>query len=196
MDIVSISVEHMKKRCYFISIVCGVSLYNWYNYSLFEPIVNDFFTPYYQNCLFVLFYLFWDTYKMILSQNCVTLFRQELVIHHVVSIISCLSLFNIASLVTNHILIMECISIMNYVWRNNPKLLRIYRTLCIFLIRTPLSFWLYFYYTPNILFPYFKLTQTYYHYLYLLAINNTFLVYIVYDMFILWQIYKPKKIKQ
>ena len=53
MDTVSkqIQIKHMKYRCCFISVMCGMSLYSWYNYSLFNPITNDFFTPYYQNCL-------------------------------------------------------------------------------------------------------------------------------------------------
>ncbi len=38
-----IQTEHMKKRCYFISAMCGMSLYSWYNYSLFDPINNSFF---------------------------------------------------------------------------------------------------------------------------------------------------------
>ena len=54
MDIQTV---HMKHRCGFIATICSLSLYNWYNYSLFGPIDNSFFTPYYQNCLFVLFYL-------------------------------------------------------------------------------------------------------------------------------------------
>ncbi len=59
---------HMKQRCYFIAAMCGMSLYSWYNYSLFEPINNSFMTPYYQNCLLMLFYLGWDTYHMTINR--------------------------------------------------------------------------------------------------------------------------------
>ncbi len=69
------STEHMKRRCYFISEMCGMSLYSWYNYSLFDPLNNSFFTPYYQNCLLMMFYLGWDTYHMI---NKHILFRTDL----------------------------------------------------------------------------------------------------------------------
>ncbi len=27
-----IQMEHMKHRCYFITAMCSMSLYNWYNY--------------------------------------------------------------------------------------------------------------------------------------------------------------------
>ena len=182
--------DHMKIRCYFISVMCGMSLYSWYNYSLFDPIINDYFTPYYNNCLFFLFYLFWDTYKMMVYP---TLFRKDLFIHHVVSSIVFLSYINNTTLQMSNILILECISLMNYIWKNNPKLLNAYRTLCIFLIRMPLSFWFWMYYNPNIIYPYLKQTRTHYHYLYLKTLGNIYIFFIVYDMFILWQIYKPKK---
>lgn len=57
-----IQTEHMKHRCYFISAMCGISLYGGYNYSLFDPINNSFFTLYYQNCLLMLFSLGYISY--------------------------------------------------------------------------------------------------------------------------------------
>lgn len=188
-----IQTEHMKQRCYFISAVCGMSLYNWYNYSLFNPINNSFFTPYYQNSLFVLFYLGWDTFHMIKKP---ILFRTDLIIHHILSSVSCISVINYNPLQTNNILIMECISLMNYTLRNNPKLLKLYRTLCIFCIRMPLSLWLFFYYNRIYFLPYIKLKRTYYEYIYLQKLTYMFIFYIVYDMFILWKIYKPIKNKK
>jgi hypothetical protein len=86
-----IQTEHMKYRCYFISVMCGMSLYNWYNYSLFDPIDNSFFTPYYQNCILMLFYLGWDTYHMIRTP---ILFRTDLMIHHCVTAIGGVSYIN------------------------------------------------------------------------------------------------------
>jgi hypothetical protein len=191
MDIQTI---HMKRRCYFISAMCGMSLYSWYNYSLFDPISNSFFTPYYQNCLLMLFYLGWDTYHMITKP---ILFRTELMIHHSFSTITYLSAINSGALQLSNILIMECISLMNYVWINNPNLLKIYRTLCILGVRTPLSLWFWLYYNPTIVKPYWFITKTYIHYLYLsVIIINVYLFIIGYDIFILWKIYKSTKLKR
>ena len=191
MDKVSKQNEHMKCRCFFISIMCGMSLYSWFNYSLFNPIVNNFFTPYYQNCLLMLFYLSWDTYYMILSYNRTILFRTDLIIHHIVSLIVYLSYINHASLQGSHILIMECISLMNYNLRNNSILLNNYRKFCIFFVRMPLSFWFWLYYNPTITYPYLKETIPYNHYLYLSRLGNIYLFFIGYDIFILWKLYNP-----
>jgi hypothetical protein len=182
-----IQMEHMKKRCYFISAMCGMSIYNWYNYSLFDPIDNSFMTPYYQNCLLMLFYLGWDTYHMTINP---ILFRTDLMIHHSVTMVVYLSYINNATLQTSNVLIMESISLMNYVWRNNPRLLKFYRIFCIFCIRMPLSFWMWLYYNQNFLYPYWKLTRTQYHYLYLKTLSNIYAFFILYDLFILWKLYK------
>jgi len=192
MDALTIRNEHMKRRCYFISAMCSASLYSWYNYSLFDPIVNSFFTLYYQNCLLMLFYLLWDTYHMTLSPNRALLYRTDLIIHHSVSGVVCSSLINNSALQFSNCLIMESISALNYSWRNNPRALNIYRTFCIFLIRMPISFWYLLYYNPNVVFPYLKETRSYHHYLYLRMIGYTTLFFICYDAHILWKIYKPK----
>jgi hypothetical protein len=184
--------EHMKHRCYFISAMCGMSLYNWYNYSLFDPINNSFFTPYYHNCLLMLFYLGWDTYHMITNP---ILYRTDLMIHHSVSLVVYLSYINNTTLQMSNFLIMECISLMNYIWRNSPQLLKLYRTLCIFCIRIPLSLYMWLYYSPNYNYPYWKIQRTYPHYLYLSTLDDVCLFFILYDMFILWKLYKPKNIK-
>ncbi len=75
----NIQVTHMKHRCQFIYTMCCVSLFGWYNHSLFDPINNLFLTPHYQNGLLFLFYLGWDTYHMIRTP---VLFRTDLMIHH------------------------------------------------------------------------------------------------------------------
>jgi hypothetical protein len=121
------------------------------------------------------------------------LFRTDLMIHHSITTIVYLIYINNATLQINHVLIMECISLMNYVWRNNPQLLKLYRTLCILCVRMPLSLWFLLYYNPSIIYPYWKLTRTYSHYLYLKTLSNIYLFFIVYDMFILWKLYKPVK---
>ena len=189
-----IQTEHMKQRCYFISAMCGMSLYSWYNYSLFYPINNSFFTPYYHNCLLMLFYLGWDTYHMITKP---ILFRTDLMIHHSVTTIVYLSYINQISLEASNVLIMECISLMNYVWRNNQQFLKLYRTLSILCVRIPLSLWLWLYYTPNIVIPYYKQLQlSHIHYSYLSILSNGWTMYIIYDMVILWKLYNPIKRKQ
>ena len=187
-----IQTEHMKKRCYFISAMCSMSLYSWYNYSLFDPFDNSFMTPYYQNGLLFLFYLGWDTYHMITNP---ILFRTDLMIHHTMSFIITTSSINNNTLQMSNYMILECISAMNYIWRNNPQFLKVYRTLCILCIRTPLTSWFYFYYNPSIIYPYWKLTRTYSHYLYLSTLGNIYLFFIIYDMFILWKLYKPPELK-
>ncbi len=192
MDALTIHNEHMKHRCYFISAMCSASLYSWYNYSLFDPIINSFFTAYYQNCILMIFYLCWDTYHMTLSPNSLLLYRTDLVIHHSVTLAIYLSYINNTALQMNNVLVMESISLMNYAWRNRPELLNIYRTACILLIRMPLSFWFYLYYNPNIMLPYLKETSSYEHYLYLRALSNLYLFFICYDVYILWKLYKPK----
>ena len=188
-----IQTEHMKQRCYFISAMCGMSLYGWYNYSLFDPINTSFFTPYYQSCILMLFYLGWDIYHMISKP---ILYRTDLMIHHTVTTIVCLSYINNTTLQMSNVSIGECISLMNYIWRNNPQLLKLYRTLCIFCIRIPLSLWMLLYYNPTVMHPYWKVTHTYNHYLYLSTLCNVYLFFILYDMFILWKLYKPTKWKQ
>ncbi len=194
MDIVSIRNEHMKKRCYFINTMCCMSLYSWYNYSLFDPIVNGFFTPYFQTGLLFFIYLCWDTYHMSLSKNKSILYRNDLIIHHIVCFFTLYNIISINNLQMNNFIIAECISSMNYIWRNNPKLLKIYRTLCILLVRMPLSFYFWLYYNPKILLPLLKLTETQSRYQYLSALGNMYLFFIIYDIFLLWKIYKPNKL--
>jgi hypothetical protein len=189
----TIAEEHMRNRCFFMSALCCVSMYNWYNYSLFDPISNDIYTPYYQNSLFMLFYIGWDTYHMILGPNKDILFRTDLAIHHVLCLVIISSYINHTPLQMSNYTIMECISLMNYIWRNNPRLLNIYRTICIVLIRIPLMSWYIIYYTPQIGLPIlrYKLPSCHYYYLYGLSSFQCF--FIVYDIFILSKIYKQMK---
>jgi len=193
MDIVQyIRNEHMKTRCYFISLMCSMSLYTWYNYSLYDPIVNNYFTIYYQNSLFFMFYLVWDIYYMTLSNHKMYLYRNDLVIHHIISFIIYLNCINKISLLMSNVLIMELISLMNYCWKDNPIKLNVYRIMCILLIRMPLSFWLWLYYNPILIFHFFKITKTHPQYMYALTLGNTPVFFICYDIYILWKIYKLK----
>jgi len=193
MDIIQyIRNDHMKKRCYFISFMCSMSLYTWYNYSLYDPIVNNYFTPYYQNSLFFMIYLLWDIYYMTLSTNKRHLYRNDLVIHHIISFIIYLNCINKISLLMSNVLIMEMISLMNYCWKDKPIILNIYRIICILFIGMPLSCWLLLYYNPILIFQFFKITQTHPQYMYALTLGNTPLFFIFYDIYILWKIYKLK----
>lgn len=123
------------------------------------------------------------------------LYRTDLIIHHSVSTVVYISYINNTTLQMSNVLIMECISLMNYILINNPQLLKLYRTLCIFCIRMPLSLYMWLYYNPNIMYKYLKTMRTSSHYLYLSTLGNIYLFFIVYDMFILWKLYKPKKLK-
>ena len=190
----SISETHMKHRCYFISAMCALSLYNWYAYSLFDPVCNDFYTPYYQNCLLMLVYLGWDTYQMTMSANRKQLFRTDLIIHHAITTVVYLSYINNTTLQIDHVLIMESISLMNYIWRNNPYRLKVWRTACIFLIRIPLSLWFHLYYNPYVVFSQLEQIRTRLHMLYISSLGNVYMFFILYDVFILYKLYKPKKL--
>lgn len=183
-----IQAEHMKHRCFFMAAMCGLSLYSWFHYSLFDPIDNSFYTPYYQNCLLMLFYLTWDTYHM-----CKTplIRRTDLMIHHSVSFVSYVSCINNNALQMSNVMIMECISLMNYALRSkeNARILKLYRTLCILCVRMPLSLWMWLYYNPTIIYPIMKVTKGNYHYIYLTTVGNLYSFFIIYDMFILWKLY-------
>ena len=193
----TISDEHMRKRCLFMSALCGMSMYGWYNYSLFVPISNNVYTSYYQNCLFMLFYLGWDTYHMTVGPNKRVLFRTDLMIHHSICLVIFSSYINHTPLQMSNYTIMECISLMNYTWRNNPRLLNMYRILCIGLLRIPLISWHLVYYNPQISLPFLRDKLPTYHYNYLYYLEKFQWFFIIYDMFILCKIYKQlKRVKQ
>jgi hypothetical protein len=181
--------EHMKRRCMFISAMCGLSLYSWYNYSLFDPIDNNPYTPYYQNGLLFLFYLGWDTYHMATTA---ILYRTDLVIHHIFAFMLTGSSLNNCTLHMSDYMIMECISLMNYTLRNNVRVLNIYRTVCILCVRMPLTLWFILFYHPTYMFPYWEMYRTPNHYLYLYWLYKGTCFFLFYDMLILWKVYKTK----
>ncbi len=193
MQLLTIAEEHMRKRCLFMSALCCVSMYNWYNYSLFDPISNDIYTPYYQNSLFMLFYIGWDTYHMTFGKNKHILFRIDLIIHHLVCFIIFQSFINHMPLQLSSYTMMECMSLMNYTWRNNPRLLNIYRTICIVMIRIPLISWYIIYYNPYIGIPYIQTMVPRYQFYYLCCIEQFHWFFIAYDIFILYKIRKQMK---
>ncbi len=180
----------MRNRCYFITTMCGISLYTWYNYSLFEPLSNDVSMPYTQNALLMLVYLVWDTYSMLSSS---VLFRTDLMIHHCVCLVVFSSYIHSTPLQMSNYLLMESISMMNYLWRNNPTLLKVYRTFCILCIRIPMISWFMFYYNPNIGLPYLKSIYSPLIYRYLCLLERFHWFFIIYDLYILYKLYKPSK---
>ena len=56
----------------------------------------------------------------------------------------------------------------------------------------PLSLWFWLYYNPEIYYQYIKTIVTDSHYKYLILLSNVYVLFIFYDIYILWQIYKPK----
>lgn len=179
---------HMKHRCYYLFVSCLLSLHTWYIYPSFDIShvtsylkidSNSYLKLYYKNC-FLGLYLLWDVFNMTLSKNRKVLFRKDLIIHHVASLYLLFKYINITPLEWSKITIMECISLMNYIWRDNKKLLKTYRTFCIFFVRMPVSFWIFFnFYKNNIDFPYLK--------------SSLFIIF--YDAYILWKLYFEVKYK-
>jgi hypothetical protein len=184
--------EHMKHRCYFILLMCIISSYTWYNYSLFSPIDNRPLTPFYVNGLVFLFYLLWDTYYMILSQYSTLLHRLDLIIHHIMSFIVTASSINTNTLQMSNYMIIECISLMNYIWKDNQSLLKVFRTCCIVFVRIPLSLWFWLYYNPMVIYPFWKATLTNDHYRYMKTLYCFSIFFVFYDLYMLWKMYMPK----
>jgi prophage antirepressor-like protein len=146
---------------------------------------NSYFKLYYKNCFLGLYFL-WDMFHMTLSKNRKVLFRKDLMIHHVVSFYLLFNYINIVPMEWSKFTIAECISLMNYIWRDNKKLLKIYRTFCILFVRMPLSVWTFLIYTNSRDFPYYNVDFPYY---------KAFFFMIFYDTYILWKLYFEKKLK-
>lgn len=196
MSNIYIKAQHMKHRCYFISVMCFLSIYTWFSNNLFT---YDFYqiktvSASYINCVIFMFYLHWDLYMMLYSKHKSILFRKDLFIHHIISLLVYLSYINSIEVIMSNILIMECISLLNYTLKDNSKLLNLYRTLCILCIRMPISLWFWIYYNPTYVYPYYYANYSKVIYYYLTILNNIFLFFIVYDLYILKQIihYKVK----
>lgn len=179
--------KHMKYRCYCLFTSCILSLHTWYIYpSLFitdfnvsnNLEINSFLNLYHKN-YFLGIHILWDVCSMTLSQNRKILFRTDLMIHHATLLFLLFKYFNILPIIWSKFTIVECISVMNYIWRNNKNLLKIYRTFCILFIRIPLSLLFFFNFYNNdinntIEFPYFK----------------SLCFMIIYDAYIIWKLYK------
>ena len=185
---INIQNVHMKHRCYYLFVSCLLSLHTWYIYPYFDishvtsylKIDSNSYLNLYHKNYFLGLYLLWDVFNMTLSKNRKILFRKDLMIHHVTSLYFLFKYINIVPLEWSKFTIVECISLMNYIWRNNKNLLKIYRTCCIFFVRMPLSFIMHFNaYKNNIDFPYFK----------------TLFFIFFYDVYILWKLYFDKKLK-
>ena len=140
----------------------------------------------------MLFYLGWDTYHMITKT---ILYRPDLIIHHYLASFTYISLITICPLQMSHLLTMECISLMNYIWRNNPEVLKLYRTLCILCVRIPLWGWMWYYYFPSYILTHIEFIVSPNYYMYLSVLRKIFVFFLLYDLNILWKLYKPRKLK-
>lgn len=183
---------HMKYRCMWLWVMCGLSTYTWYNYSLYDPIQTDLYTPYVLNGAIFICYLSWDTYKMIMDAR---LYRTDLLIHHVVAMTVTVSCIRTIPLHMSNYMILEAISLFNYPLRNYPGLLNHYRTFIILTLRMPMTTWFVVYYFPSYDLPQLKLTISPIHCNWMIFMNNLTYAFLLYDFFILYKIYKPKKIK-
>ena len=88
---INIQNVHMKRRCYYLFVLCLLSLHSWYIYPSFDVShvtsylkidSNSYLKLYHKNC-FLGLYLLWDVCNMTLSKNRKILFRKDLIIHHV-----------------------------------------------------------------------------------------------------------------
>ena len=184
--------EHMKTRCYFMWAMCSISLYNWFTYSLFEPINNDIWKPYYLNSALFIYYLCWDSYKMLLSSDRKILYRTDLMIHHGISLFTFLSLINFTSLQCNHVLVMECISLLNYILRSRPKTLAYYRLFCILAVRIPMCLYMLNYNWHHIMF-YAPTMELYYQHQ---PYEKIYFLFLLYDAYLLKQLHKNLTMKK
>ena len=130
---------HMKYRCMCIAVMCGLSTYDWLTHSLYEPITIDRWNVSGANIVFFLTYLSWDTWAMVGGVNRQILYRTELLIHHLISIVSFSAGLYLTPLIASHDLLNESISLLNYTLRgaSNESILHRYRLATIFLIRLP-----------------------------------------------------------
>ena len=197
MDIINIQTNNliketnMKYRCICMSLMCALSLYNWFNYSLFDPFINEISYSYYQNCLLFIFYLLWDLHQMTLSSNKLVLYRKDLIIHHFFSLLLASGVMQYISIQCSHVILMECLSIMNYTFRH-PKYsrcLNYYRLFCIFFIRIPICIYMMHYINPSYVIPYYK-SISYEKFLCAYYLNYSFYFYILYDLYLIKQIYR------
>lgn len=179
----------MKYRCFCLFVSCILSLHTWYNYPYInnvdkiDNVNSDSYFELYCKNLFLGSYFIWDVYHMTLSLNRKILFRTDLLVHNIVVFYLLFKYINIIPMEWSKFTIAECISLMNYIWRDNKKLLKIYRTFCILFVRMPLFVWFFYYFynkhkNNNLFdFPYIK----------------GFFFMVIYDAIILWKLYKPKK---
>jgi hypothetical protein len=189
MDTQSIIDNHMKYRCACIAMMCVMSTYDWITHSLYEPITTDRWNVSGVNILFSLAYLIWDTWAMVGGVNKKILYRQELLIHHVVSF----CIFSYGGygtpLVVSRNLLCESLSLLNYILRHNEYVLHMYRLTTIFFVRIPICcFHILFYrINPHLLDPSRTVTGVDV-YVYKLSLLICHLFFITYDVILVRKI--------
>lgn len=132
---------HMKHRCTCIAVMCGLSAHDWFAHSIYDPITTDRWNVSGLNILFAIGYLTWDMNAMLFGTNHSILYRKDLLIHHVVSIISFSAGMYFIPLVCSRDLLCESLSLLNYTFRDdhNGPFLHKYRLATILLIRLPIT---------------------------------------------------------
>ena len=132
---------HMKYRCACIAVMCGLSVYDWFTHSMYEPITTDRWNVSGTNLVFCILYMTWDTWAMVGGVNRQILYRTELLIHHLVSMGFFSAGLYFVPLIVSRALICESVSLLNYTLRgaHNELILHRYRLATIFLIRFPIS---------------------------------------------------------
>ncbi len=178
--------QHMTKRLYFLSAMCSLSVYTWTSYSVFEPMEINFWTIPYQNCLLFLFYLAWDTWSMYCNKS---LFRQDLLIHHLIGSLIFGSMSFYIPVQGSMGLINECISLMNNTL--SGKWLTWYRLSCILFIRLPVCAFFTLYYIPYRFYE-FKGVLTDEEYWFVYYAHKVNYLFLLYDFYLIKTIMRKK----
>ena len=132
---------HMKYRCYWMTVLCGLSTYDLYNNSYYAPLDISWFSVSSINCMIMVSYLSWDSWAMFVGCNKTILYRTELAIHHVAALCTWTFGFIFAPIIGSFCIIGETLSVLNYIFRDKSyeTVLHIYRIFVIFCIRMPIQ---------------------------------------------------------
>ena len=133
---------HMKYRCMCMMILCGISAYDLMTHSLYDPIVFESFSISTLNVSLFFMYMIWDSMHMLYGKNRIVLYRNDLIIHHISSVVlsnGCALL--LSPLYSSRVMFGESVSILNYILRDNVYeiYLHIYRIVIILTFRIPFA---------------------------------------------------------
>ena len=153
--------ENMKYRSTCCALLTSLSFYGWYNF-FYMSVTELYQEPYkyetinlisypYVCVVIVIIYLIYDIWIMIFGKHSKILYRSELLIHHIISLLSCIvGLLRFPEIITN-CLMMESLSIFNYVLRSNKNKLTLYcyRFFNLICIRGPFLLYMLYYHHMN-----------------------------------------------